>query len=114
MPRSIRILGCTARPSKKRCVQNSSGVIDRECRIVNKKCVYDPTHRPSPRRTVLKKTSHVPVIRPEGIPLLKGCKYTTRDASKKMRGRVYCKTTEEGTVDAKCMISSKKRCSLRK
>jgi hypothetical protein len=88
--------------------------MDKECRLVDNRCTYDPEYRPSPRRQVLKKTDYVPVIRPESVPLLKGCKYTVRAKSKKLGARTYCKTTKESTIDATCMLSSKKRCIRRK
>ena len=114
MPRQIRIHGCSVRPSKRRCVKNTSGIIDKECRIVNKRCTYDPDYHPSPRRKILKKTEYVPIIRPEHIPLLNGCKYTSRQKTDKLGARTYCKTTKESTIDSRCKLSSKNRCLLDK
>jgi hypothetical protein len=113
--RAVRIRGCSARPAKNRCVYNTSGVFDKECRVVEGKCVYDPDYKPVAQPQVLKKnTGFVPVMRPEGIPLLKGCKYTIREKTKKLNARNYCKSTLEGTIDEKCEISSKKRCIRKK
>jgi hypothetical protein len=116
MPRRLRILGCSARSSQRKCVQNRTGVLDKECRIEHTgnrpTCIYDPTTVKKSQRRVLKKTPHPIVLRPRGVSLLKGCKYTERKSSKKLRARTYCKTTREGAMSAKCHLSSKRRCKL--